>query len=43
MLKRVLLNLKELSDASAVSLTEKEYGSAAHFSINIIEIFSTNV
>ena len=28
MLKRFSLNLKGLSDASAVSLTKKEYGSA---------------
>ena len=31
MLKRFFLNLKGLSDASAASLTKKEYGSAVHF------------
>ena len=30
MLKRFFLNLKGLSDASVVSLTKKEYGSAVH-------------
>ena len=31
MLKRFVLNLKGLSDASVVSLTKKEYVSAVHF------------
>ena len=31
MLKRFFLNLKGLSDASAVSLTNREYGSEVHF------------
>ena len=31
MLKNFFLNLKGLSDASVVSLTKKEYGSAVHF------------
>ena len=31
MLKRFFLNLKGLFDASVVSLTKHEYGSAAHF------------
>ena len=31
MLKNFILNLKKLSDASVVSLTKKEYGSAVHF------------
>ena len=31
MLKSFFLNLKGLSDATAVSLTKKEYGSAVHF------------
>ena len=31
MLKRFFLNLKGLSDASVVSLTKKEYGSAVQF------------
>ena len=31
MLKRFFLNLKGLSDASVVSLTKSEYGSAAYF------------
>ena len=29
--RRFCLNLKRLSDASVVSLTKKEYGSAVHF------------
>ena len=31
MLKNFILNLKKLSDASVVSLTKKEYGSAVYF------------
>ena len=31
MLERFFLNLKGLFDASVVSLTKKEYGSAVHF------------
>ena len=31
MLKRFILNLKGLSDASVVALTKNEYGSAVHF------------
>ena len=31
MLKDLILNLKKLSDASVVSLSKKEYGSAVHF------------
>ena len=31
MLKRFFLNLKEVFDASVVSLTKNEYGSAVHF------------
>ena len=42
MLKRFLLNLKGLFDASVVSITKKEYGSAVHSPIDIGEIFSTN-
>ena len=31
MIKRLFLNLKGLLDASEISLTKKEYGSAVHF------------
>ena len=43
MLKRFFLNLKGLSDASVVSLTKNEYGSAVHFFIDIFEIFRANI
>ena len=39
MLKRFFLNLKELSDASVVSLTKKEYSSAVHFLYILIKSF----
>ena len=43
MLKRFFLNLKELSDASIVSITKKRIWFGGTFPIDIGEIFSTNV
>ena len=43
MLKRFFLNLKRLSDASVASLTEKEYGSAVHFFMDLNVMVSANI
>ena len=43
MLKRIFLNLKRLSDASVASLTEKEYGSAVHFFMDLNVMVSANI
>ena len=41
-IKKILLNLKGLSEASVVSLTKTEYSSEVHFFVYLNEIFRVN-